>query len=110
MMTTLACVVAFLVGLLVGLAVWHRSRSRLASESASLKEKVVSLEKEREGVAEKLDWIRKAEENMRDAFKALASDSITSSPALMAPLAANLSRTVRSNCGAGSACPAGGSA
>jgi len=78
MMTTLACVVAFLVGLLVGLAVWHRSRSRLASESASLKEKVVSLEKEREGVAEKLDWIRKAEENMRDAFKALASDSLKS--------------------------------
>jgi DNA recombination protein RmuC len=78
MMTTLACVVAFLVGLIVGLAVWHRSRSRLASESASLKEKVVALEKEREAVAEKLDWIRKAEENMRDAFKALASDSLKS--------------------------------
>jgi DNA recombination protein RmuC len=83
MTTMLACLVAFLVGLIVGLAVWHRSRSRLASESASLKEKVVALEKEREAVAEKLDWIRKAEENMRDAFKALASDSLKSNSEML---------------------------
>jgi len=38
----------------------------------------VALEKEREAVGEKLDWIRKAEENMRDAFKALAGDSLKS--------------------------------
>jgi DNA recombination protein RmuC len=78
MMTTLACVVAFLAGLIAGLAVWHRARSRAAAESALLKEKVVALEKEREAVGEKLDWVRKAEENMRDAFKALASDSLKS--------------------------------
>ena len=78
MTAVLACLVAFLVGLIVGLAVWHTARSRAAAESASLKEKVVALEKEREAVGEKLDWIRKAEENMRDAFKALAGDSLKS--------------------------------
>jgi DNA recombination protein RmuC len=83
MMTVLACVVAFLVGLIAGLALWHRARSRAAAESASLREKVVSLEKEREAVAEKLDWIRKAEENMRDAFKALASDSLKSNSEML---------------------------
>ena len=83
MTTMLACLVAFLVGLMAGLAVWHRARSRSASESALLKEKVVALEKEREAVAEKLDWIRKAEENMRDAFKALASDSLKSNSEML---------------------------
>ena len=78
MLTMLACLVAFMIGLLAGLAVWQRARSRAATESSGLKERVVALEKEHEAGSEKLDWIRKAEDNMRDAFKALAGDSLKS--------------------------------
>jgi DNA recombination protein RmuC len=78
MMTALGSVVAFVIGLFIGLVVWHRSRSRSADELNEAKLRLAGLEKEREGDAEKLDWIRKAEESMRDAFKALAGDVLKS--------------------------------
>ena len=78
MVIVLACMFAFVVGLMAGLAVWHRSRSRSQQELSELKLKVAGVEGEREGDAEKIDWIRKAEENMRDAFKALAGDALKS--------------------------------
>lgn len=78
MVMALACMFAFLVGLMAGLVVWHRSRSRSQQELSDLKLKVAGIEGEREGDAEKLEWIRKAEENMRDAFKALAGDALKS--------------------------------
>jgi DNA recombination protein RmuC len=83
MTTTLACLVTFMIGLVIGLAAWHRARSRSAAESSLLKEKLVGLEKEREAVTEKLGWVQKAEENMRDAFKALASDSLKSNSEML---------------------------
>ena len=78
MVIALASMFAFVVGLLTGLAVWHRSRSRSQQELSDLKLRVASVEGEREGDAEKLEWVRKAEENMRDAFKALAGDALKS--------------------------------
>jgi DNA recombination protein RmuC len=47
-------------------------------ELSGLRLRMASLEGEREGDAEKLEWVRRAEENMRDAFKALAGDALKS--------------------------------
>lgn len=74
----LASLVAFMVGLLVGLFLWNRTRSRSDKEASELRLQITGLEKERESDAEKLDWVKKAEENMRDAFKALAGDVLKS--------------------------------
>lgn len=78
MTVALASVVAFVLGLFIGLFLWMRSKSRSAEELGAERLRVAGLEKEREGDAEKLEWIRKAEENMRDAFKALAGDVLKS--------------------------------
>jgi DNA recombination protein RmuC len=78
MMAALVGVVAFIVGLFIGLGLWLRSRSRSAEELGAARLRLAGMEKEREGDAEKLEWIRKAEENMRDAFKALAGDVLKS--------------------------------
>jgi DNA recombination protein RmuC len=74
----LASLVAFMLGLLIGLFLWYRARSRLDKEASELKLQIATLRKEHEGDVEKLDWVRKAEENMRDAFKALAGDVLKS--------------------------------
>ncbi len=70
--------VAFLLGLFLGLFVWNRARSRHTKEAEALRIQLAALEKERAGDTQKLDWITKAEENMRDAFKALAGDVLKS--------------------------------
>ena len=74
----LASLVAFMLGLLIGLFLWNKGRSRSERETSELRLQITSLEKERESDAEKLDWVKKAEGNMRDAFKALAGDVLKS--------------------------------
>ncbi len=74
MLATLVGIVTFVLGLAIGLAVWQRSRSRSHETLSALKVELAGLEKERDGYTEKLEWVRKAEDNMRDAFKALAGD------------------------------------
>ncbi|MFQ5670644.1 MAG: DNA recombination protein RmuC [Acidobacteriota bacterium] len=78
MLTLFASLTAFLVGLLIGLAAWQRSRSRAGRHRAVLEVRLATLAKERQGDAEKLGWVEKAEEKMREAFKALASDVLKS--------------------------------
>ena len=76
MMFILVAALAFIGGLLIGLAAWHRSRSRLERENTHLKIRLAAQEKEQEAGAEKLLWVEKAEARMRDAFKALAGDAL----------------------------------
>jgi DNA recombination protein RmuC len=78
MLVALASLIGLAVGLLVGLAAWQRSRTRSLQALSELKLQVVGLEKEREAFQEKLEWVNKAEQNMRDAFKALAGDVLKS--------------------------------
>jgi DNA recombination protein RmuC len=75
--------VSFLLGLAVGLAAWLRAKSGAMRRSAGLESTIAALEAERKGAAEKLDWIEKAEQNMRDAFKALASDALKSNSEML---------------------------
>lgn len=78
MLITLACLAAFMFGLLIGLFFLNRVKSRSDKEASELRFQIAALEKERESNAEKLDWVKNAEENMRDAFKALAGDVLKS--------------------------------
>lgn len=78
MTTALVSILAFMVGLFAGLVVWHRSRSRSASELTRARVDLAALEKRLEGETEKLAWIQRAEETMREAFKALAGDALKS--------------------------------
>jgi DNA recombination protein RmuC len=83
----LAVALALLVGLLVGLAVWHRSRSRYEmrerqsrdaheTEIRELREELAALRQARESDAEKLAWSEQAEERLREAFTALAGETL----------------------------------
>ena len=56
---------AFLLGLMIGLFVWHRARLRLTA-----------LEKEREAEGEKLRWSETAQADLKNAFTALASEAL----------------------------------
>jgi DNA recombination protein RmuC len=86
-------VLAAVLGVLVTW-LWHRSqqgvlRERLSSyerdvaelqpyraESEALKVQLAELRTEREGDADKLQWIERAQQQMRDAFQALAAQSL----------------------------------
>ncbi|MCL7966099.1 MAG: DNA recombination protein RmuC [marine benthic group bacterium] len=83
----LAVALAFLLGLLVGLAVWIRARSSFVREdharhreheqvASALREEVAALRQAREADAEKLGWSEKAEERLREAFTALAGETL----------------------------------
>ncbi len=47
-------------------------------ENEQLRIQLTELKKEREADAEKLQWVERAQEHLRDAFKALASESLQS--------------------------------
>ncbi|NQT69827.1 MAG: DNA recombination protein RmuC [Desulfobacteraceae bacterium] len=72
----LAIVSGFLAGLLIGLAVWHRTRSAYQSEREEFKVRIATLEKGREADMEQLKWTEQAESKMREAFTALASEAL----------------------------------
>jgi DNA recombination protein RmuC len=74
---------AFMLGLLIGLVFWYRAKSRLDRENSDLKVRLAIAEKEREAETEKLDWTEKAEAQIRDAFKALASDALKTNTDLL---------------------------
>ncbi|MEJ2548750.1 MAG: DNA recombination protein RmuC, partial [Gemmatimonadota bacterium] len=83
----LAVALSLLIGLLAGLAIWIRSRSRYESEERrlrddhesevrALREELAGLRQAREADAEKLAWSEKAEERLREAFTALAGETL----------------------------------
>lgn len=86
----LAIVSGFLAGLLIGLAVWHRTRSTYQSEREEFKVRIATLEKGREADMEQLKWTEQAESKMREAFTALASEALKDNSEA-------LSRQARSN-------------
>jgi DNA recombination protein RmuC len=83
MVLILAGVAAFMLGFLTGLIFWYRSKSSLERETTDLKIRLASEEKEREAGAEKLGWVERAEAQMREAFKALASDALRTNAEMM---------------------------
>ena len=83
----LAVALAFLLGMLIGLGVWLRARSSYErddrslrdsheQETRSLREELAGLRQAREADAEKLEWSEQAEERLREAFTALAGESL----------------------------------
>jgi DNA recombination protein RmuC len=76
-------VAAFMLGLLIGLVFWHRAKSNLDSENSDLRVRLAVAEKECETGTEKLDWTEKAEAQIRDVFKALASDALKTNADLL---------------------------
>lgn len=70
--------VAFLVGLGVGLFVWIRAKGQADQERSELKEKIATLEAEKAAGAEKLEWMEAAEAQLKDAFNALAGEALKS--------------------------------
>lgn len=83
----LASALAFLVGLLVGLAVWARARSahergdrafreEREREAGALREELAGLRAARESETEKLAWSEQAERRLREAFEALAGQTL----------------------------------
>jgi DNA recombination protein RmuC len=83
----LAIALALLLGVLIGLGVWLRSRSSWEradrslrdaheQETRSLREELAALRQAREADAEKLEWSAQAEERLREAFTALAGETL----------------------------------
>jgi DNA recombination protein RmuC len=72
----LAVALAFLLGLLIGLGVWLRARSSYERDDRSLREELAGLHQARETDSEKLAWSEQAEERLREAFTALAGESL----------------------------------
>jgi DNA recombination protein RmuC len=72
----IAVALAFLLGLLIGLGVWLRARSSYERDDRSLREELAGLRQARETDAEKLAWSEQAEERLREAFTALAGESL----------------------------------
>jgi DNA recombination protein RmuC len=78
MLSVVIGLAAFLVGLFVGLVVWHRAKSNADAERSDLKLQVNTLTAERKSDQEKLKWVETAQESMRDAFNALAGEALKS--------------------------------
>ncbi len=53
-----------------------REGDRLKEENAQLREQVADLNKQREDYQEKMRWLQRAEEELRDAFKASISEAL----------------------------------
>ena len=83
MVLIMASVAAFMLGLLTGLIFWYRSKALLEKEKTDLRIRLTAEEKEREAEIEKAGWVEKAEAQMREAFKALASDALRTNSELM---------------------------
>ncbi|MBW1692554.1 MAG: DNA recombination protein RmuC [Deltaproteobacteria bacterium] len=79
-----AAILGLLAGLLIGLTVWLRAKSKWQSEKEALRIRVVTLEKEQEVGADKLAWVEHAESNMREAFSALAGEALRSNAEALA--------------------------
>jgi len=79
----LIAALSFIVGLSTGLIVWFRVKSKAMARHAELESTIASLEAEKKGAEDKIDWIGKAEEKMREAFKAFASDAIQSNTEML---------------------------
>lgn len=75
-LVALASALSALVGLLVGLALWYRSRVAAQREAEQLRITIAGLQKEYEAAADKLTWTEQARESMRNAFSALASEAL----------------------------------
>jgi DNA recombination protein RmuC len=70
---------AFVAGLFLGLLLmWLIARARLQEEKVQLHEQIATLKASHQADAEKLTWLDKAQESMREAFQALASQSLRS--------------------------------
>ncbi|MDD3643351.1 MAG: DNA recombination protein RmuC [Candidatus Krumholzibacteria bacterium] len=76
-------VISFLIGLSVGLALWYRSKTGALRAHSELGSRIQVLEAEKSATAEKLAWVEKAEEKMREAFKALAGDVLQSNSQML---------------------------
>ena len=83
----LAVALALVVGLIAGLAIWLRSRTRFESherllrdaheaEVRTLREELAALRQARESDQEKLAWSEQAEDRLREAFTALAGETL----------------------------------
>lgn len=83
-MIALAAVVAFLVGLLVGLAIWLRGTRALRAQNEQLRIQSAADEKQRETDAEKIHWGERAEERLREAFAVLAGKALQENSAMLA--------------------------
>jgi len=83
MVLILASAAAFMLGLLAGLAIWYRSKSRLDRENTDLRIRLAAEAKEREAENQKLGWVERAESHLREAFKALAGDALRTNSELM---------------------------
>lgn len=83
MVLVLASVAAFVPGLLAGLILWYRCKSRLERENTDLKIRLAAEAKEKEAETQKLRWVEKAESQLREAFKALAGDALKTNSELM---------------------------
>jgi len=67
------------IGLVVGLVLgWAITRLRAGRGDADLRIRTVQLEQELRAEREKLQWTETAEQKLREAFTALASDSLSS--------------------------------
>ena len=84
---SLAVTLALVLGLIAGLAVWLRSRTRFEaherqlreaheSEVRALREELAALRQARDSDQEKLAWTEQAEERLREAFTALAGETL----------------------------------
>ena len=83
MVLILASAAAFMLGFLIGLIFWYRSKARLDKENTDLKVRLTAEERDRQAGVEKAGWIEKAEAQMREAFKALAADALRANSELM---------------------------
>ena len=83
----LAVALALVLGLVAGLAVWLRSRTRFEAqerllrdahetEVRTLREELAALRQARESDQEKLAWSEQADERLREAFTALAGETL----------------------------------
>ena len=69
---------AFLLGLLLGLGVWLRTRFQQERIVTDLNEQVTKLTAEKKSEEAKRQWVDSAKEQMKDTFGALAGDALKS--------------------------------
>jgi DNA recombination protein RmuC len=68
--------VAFLIGLIIGLLMWMWARNSAQKEREQLRIQLAELHKEKEAEEEKLQWTEQVKLQMRDAFTILAGDAL----------------------------------
>ena len=76
-MEMLSLLIAFVIGGVVGgviIGMWHRANSQGGDEA--LRIELAKLQSEKEAQADKEEWIKNAEEKLREAFDSLAGKSL----------------------------------